>query len=135
MCCEHECSCPRPEEGVDCLGWSYRLIVINCPAWVLGTNPGSLQEQAVLVTTEPSLQPHLYRFILGDRALWISSPPMAPPFSSVYCLCLPRRSCIAYGCCTVCHEHLGTLHSVPSAYVNLHSVLFAAFPVHLLHSE
>lgn len=107
VCCTHECSCHRLEEGVDFSGLELQT-VINCSAWVLGTKPDSLQEQAVLVTTEPTLQPHFYRLILGDRALWISSPPHG---TSIFMCLLPVPAQ------EILHS-LWALHSVPSAAVS-----------------
>ena len=62
MVCLHVCLC----EGVRSLGTR----VTDCcelPPGCWELNPGPLEEQPVLLTTEPSLQP--FFFILKDRAL------------------------------------------------------------------
>ena len=41
--------------------------------WVLGNEPGSLEEQPVLLTAEPSLQPLVFPFLCFLTASFVSS--------------------------------------------------------------
>ena len=49
---------------LDPMYWSYRWFWAT--TWVLGTEPGPLQEQQVLLTPEPPLQPHWFRILLVE---------------------------------------------------------------------
>ena len=45
------------KRGSDPQGWSYRQL--RAAVWVLGMNPGPLEERPVLLIAEPSLQPQI----------------------------------------------------------------------------
>ena len=44
--------------------------------WCLGSNVGSLEEQPVLLTTEPLLQPHIYCMCMRFACIYVRTPHM-----------------------------------------------------------
>jgi hypothetical protein len=53
VCALCACCLQKPEEALDALKWSYRC-QLPCGCW--DSDAGPLEEQPVLLTTEPSLQ-------------------------------------------------------------------------------
>lgn len=55
----HVCSCPQKSEKASDTQDLGLQVVVSHLSWVLGTNSNSLEEQQVLLITEPSLLPRL----------------------------------------------------------------------------
>lgn len=79
--------CPqRPEEGTAAPGWSHRWL--GAVLWVPGFRLGPPQVQAVLVTTDPSLQLHQSPFSnrkLEFLVVMVTFPPEHPCYSRSQC--------------------------------------------------
>ena len=68
-----ECSCLwKPEEGIRAPGAGV-MVVMSCPAWMLGMNPGPLQQEGVCLPPEPSPQRQLVGFIIHFTTPYLSS--------------------------------------------------------------
>jgi len=108
--------------------WSYRQ------RWCLGRNSGPLQEQYVLPTTEPSLQPHnsLLGYFLPISLTFHSSDILTiySPLRTRVLSAMP-----AYLCVCLAHPCGGQGSVLGSSSVNFHRFVFLPFIYFFIFSQ